>query len=260
MPPLARPTRPRHPCRRVASTSWRTADPAAKPPSPKASSGAMPSRPEQHRHDDAGHAEAGRPEQPLAQQLGRRLAPRQHGRDGHQDQQGEAERGGHAVEVRAAHRQPAVAAAPRRSAGTRCRAARRRRRARRARCWRGTRPPGRAASRSTRRPEAVTPPADQADRGPGGDEREEGQQVRRRCRTSENAWTQSMHAGAGEERAEDREAERGAQQRQVPDAQHPPALLHHHRVDVRGAGEPRQERRRSPPGPRPSTPPQPSTS
>ena len=36
MPPLARPTRPPRPWRRVASTSWRRADPAAKPPSPNA--------------------------------------------------------------------------------------------------------------------------------------------------------------------------------------------------------------------------------
>ena len=51
------------------------------------------------------------------------------------------------------------------------------------------------------------------------------------------------HARAGEERAEDRQRERGAEQRQVPDAQHPAPLLHHHRVEVGGAGEPRQERR-----------------
>ncbi len=35
MPPLARPTRPRQPCRRVASTIWRMAEPATKPPRPK---------------------------------------------------------------------------------------------------------------------------------------------------------------------------------------------------------------------------------
>ena len=33
------------------------------------------------------------------------------------------------------------------------------------------------------------------------------------------------------------------QQRDVPDPQHPAALLHHHRVQVGGAGEPRQQRR-----------------
>ena len=45
MPPLARPTRPRQPWRRVASTSWRSAAPAANPPRPNASSGAQPRRP-----------------------------------------------------------------------------------------------------------------------------------------------------------------------------------------------------------------------
>ena len=60
-------------------------------------------------------------------------------------------------------------------------------------------------------------------------------------RDSVKACTAVEHARAGEERAEDGEAERGAQQRQVPDPQHPAALLHHHRVDVGGAGEPRQE-------------------
>ena len=45
MPPLARPTRPRQPWRRVASTSWRTAAAAAKAPRPKASSGDSPRSP-----------------------------------------------------------------------------------------------------------------------------------------------------------------------------------------------------------------------
>ncbi len=51
------------------------------------------------------------------------------------------------------------------------------------------------------------------------------------------------HARPGQERAEDRQAERCHQQRQVPDPEHPPTLLHHHRVEVGGAGQPRQERR-----------------
>ena len=45
MPPLVRPTRPRQPWRRVASTTWRTAAPAAKPPNPNASRGASPRAP-----------------------------------------------------------------------------------------------------------------------------------------------------------------------------------------------------------------------
>ncbi len=42
IPPFARPTIPRHPCRRVASTIWRPAEPAANPPRPNARSGARP--------------------------------------------------------------------------------------------------------------------------------------------------------------------------------------------------------------------------
>src|SRR5262249_48148274 len=49
--------------------------------------------------------------------------------------------------------------------------------------------------------------------------------------------------GRGQERAEDRETERRDDQREVPDAQHPAPFLHHHRVDERGRGEPRQQRR-----------------
>ena len=45
MPPLARPTRPRQPWRRVASTTWRSAEPVAKPPKPNASKGAKPVAP-----------------------------------------------------------------------------------------------------------------------------------------------------------------------------------------------------------------------
>ena len=45
MPPLVRPTNPRQPCRRVASTTWRTAAPPAKPPSPKASTVPSPRAP-----------------------------------------------------------------------------------------------------------------------------------------------------------------------------------------------------------------------
>src|SRR5438045_9224400 len=45
IPPLARPTSPRQPVRRVASATWRPAALAAKPPRPKASSGVTPSAP-----------------------------------------------------------------------------------------------------------------------------------------------------------------------------------------------------------------------
>ena len=45
MPPLARPTRPRHPWRRVARTIWRRAAPAADPARVNATSEAQPSAP-----------------------------------------------------------------------------------------------------------------------------------------------------------------------------------------------------------------------
>ena len=45
IPPLARPTKPRQPCRRVAIAIWRTAAPAAKPARAKATSGAHPVAP-----------------------------------------------------------------------------------------------------------------------------------------------------------------------------------------------------------------------
>ena len=50
-----------------------------------------------------------------------------------------------------------------------------------------------------------------------------------------------QHAGAGEERAEDRQRERRHEQAEVPDPQHPSALLDEHRVDVGRARQPRQE-------------------
>ncbi len=52
--------------------------------------------------DERAGAAPRRPEQPLAQQLGARLAPRQHRGDGHQEQQGQPDRRGEPVEVRRA--------------------------------------------------------------------------------------------------------------------------------------------------------------
>src|SRR5215217_6026401 len=63
IPPLARPTSPRQPWRRVASTTWRRAA-------------------------------------TVAQQRSARLAPWQCRGDGHQEQQGDPDRHGEAVEVR----------------------------------------------------------------------------------------------------------------------------------------------------------------
>ena len=63
------------------------------------------------------HADPRRDEQPVAQHLAARGPPRQRGRDRHEEQQREADRRGHAVEVRLPHRQPAARAAPRRCSG-----------------------------------------------------------------------------------------------------------------------------------------------
>ncbi len=49
-------------------------------------------------------------------------------------------------------------------------------------------------------------------------------------------------AGARQERAEEREAERERDEHHVPDLQHPALLLDHHRVQERGRGEPRHQR------------------
>ena len=152
-------------------------------------------------------------------------------------------------------------AAPRRSAGTRCRAARRRRTRRTARCWRGTRPRARAASRSRPGERSRSPRQPMSANDTATTSAEE-----RRAGTAPiGAVAERVHARrARRERVRNVprivSAERGAQQRQVPDAQHPAALLHHHRVDVRGAGEPRQEAGVLDRVPAPSTPPQPSTS
>ena len=102
IPPLARPTRPRQPWRRVASTSWRSAEPAAHPARPNATSGAQPVAPTATATAEGDDAAPRRPEQPLGEQLAARLAPRQHRGDRHQEQQGEPDRHRQPVEVRRA--------------------------------------------------------------------------------------------------------------------------------------------------------------
>ena len=76
MPPLVRPTNPRHPCRRVASTTWRSAAPPANAAKPEREDGAQAADPEGHRQRHRDRAGPRRPEQPLGQHLARRLAPR----------------------------------------------------------------------------------------------------------------------------------------------------------------------------------------
>ena len=86
----------------------------------------------------------------------------------------------------------------------------------------------------------VAAPTDEGDRH-DDDQCEEGEQPR-----TDRAFREGVHAvqhtGAREERAEDGETERGDEERQVPYAQHSPALLHEYRVDVGGRGDPRHER------------------
>jgi hypothetical protein len=62
------------------------------------------------RDGDDQHADADprRPQQPLAQQLTRRLAPRQHRRDRHEEQQRQPDGSGHPVEVRRTDREAVV--------------------------------------------------------------------------------------------------------------------------------------------------------
>ena len=71
IPPLARPTSPRQPWRRVASTTWRSAEPAAQPPSANASSGAQPAG-----ADDDGDGRARRRRTTPARTAGRAAARR----------------------------------------------------------------------------------------------------------------------------------------------------------------------------------------
>ena len=240
MPPLARPTRPRQPCRRVASTSCRTAEPAAKAPRPRtrtvpaprvprATATAMVIAPAHAGHSSrrastssdafrqgSTGATAMRNSKPMPIGTVMRLkygAPtesgtvvqrlrqqREHGAEQHDE--------GEPGEEHVVGEEGALA---------------RHRRVDR---------PG--------RPQPVTAPTDQAE-GDRDDEHEERQQPRADVAVAEGVH-RLEHAGSCEEGAEDRQAERGAEQRQVPHAEHPSALLHHHRVEVGGAGEPREQR------------------
>ena len=56
------------------------------------------------------------------------------------------------------------------------------------------------------------------------------------------AWIESRMPERTRNVPEDRERAGGEDQRGVPDLQHPALLLHHHRVQERGAGQPRQQR------------------
>ena len=63
---------------------------------------------DKQRDDDRQRTTPCRPEQTLAQQLGAGFTPRQHRRNGHQEQQRDSERNGEPLEVRGAHLDGAV--------------------------------------------------------------------------------------------------------------------------------------------------------
>ena len=232
------------PCRwlvRTDSTSDRAADAAANAPSPNASSGVEPAHAADHAADDDEHAEPRRHGEAVPQDARVDLAPAQRGGDRHQEQQGQADRHGDRVEVRRADRDLLVLAAPGRGAGRACPSSTTKAKPTKSRLLRRnapSRPSGESMppgdrSRSPRqamrpKPTTTTTRKKPMSSGPSVD--------------SEKAWTDWIDAGPGEERAEDRQGERGDRQRQVPDPQQAAALLDEHRVEVRRPAQPRQER------------------
>ena len=102
IPPLARPRNPRQPCRRVARTIWRSADPAAQPPRANATSGAQPVAPTATATPRATTPQTAGQNRRCGEQLAARLAPRQHRGDRHEEQQDEPERHRQPIEVRRA--------------------------------------------------------------------------------------------------------------------------------------------------------------
>ena len=191
-----------------------------------------------HHHQDA---QGGRDGQAAPQHGGRRLAPRQGRGHGHQEEQGQGQRDGEPVEVGGAHRH----------LGTRRDGLVQEREDRPQQDHEGEEdeeqvvgqegplpaegrvdPPG--------RPEAVAPPGDEAH--PDQDHRpEEAEQEGTDGRGREGVHRLD-HPGAGEEGAQDGEAEGGHHQGQVPHLEDPPALGDHDRVEVGRADQPRQER------------------
>src|SRR4051794_22201878 len=126
IPPLVRPMKPRTPWRRVARITWRSAEPAANPASPKHTSCASPractatATSTQNVPNHAGHCNRctsvstfvfrhGRtgaaPPHPLPRRLAVRLPPRKTRRNRHEQQQAEAEDHPEQVEPRPPHRE-----------------------------------------------------------------------------------------------------------------------------------------------------------
>ena len=197
--------------------------------------------PQQRRDHQRGNSRPRRPEEPLAQHAGVGTSPRHHRGDGHQGEQREPDRNRHPVEVRNADRQPLAVDRLHEK------------REHRAQQHHEGEPredevveqDGPLARHRRLDPadgtQQVRPPGDQPERD-GHDDHEEAQQ-HRADRAGGEGVDRLHHPGAGEEGTEDGQAEGGAQQRDVPHAQHPVALLHHHGVKVCGAGDPRQQGR-----------------
>ena len=190
-----------------------------------------------HRTD----TEPGGPDQPIGQDVAACLAPRQDRGDRHQEQQGEADRHGHLIEVRIADRDRATVDRldDQREDGAE---------------QHHEREAGehhivgqeRALPRDRRvdptgGPELISPPGDEAERH-DDDQREEREEPRADLRLDKGV-DRLQHTRAGDEGAENGERERRDDQGQVPDPQHASTLLDHHRMDERRAGQPRQEGR-----------------
>ena len=247
MPPLARPTRPRHqPTWRVCaaatdSTRARAAVAAAMAPRPKPMSVAMPRRPNATQSTTVPTPTHTGNGEPLPQHRAADLAPAEHRRHRHQEEQGQADRDGHGVEEGRADGDLLLGRPPRRAAGTPCRAARRRRSRRTATLLRRN-APSRPSGASMPPGERSRSPRQAMRPKPDDDHHEEEPDEQRPERRLREGVHRGDDARPGEEGAEDGERERGDRQREVPDPHEAAPLLDEHRVQVGGAAEPRQER------------------
>ncbi len=241
MPPLARPSRPRHPWRRVASTSWRPAEPAAKAPSPNTTRGFRPRTPRTtatttvSTASAAGHWSRWRSSSVDALRQGSTGATAI--KNSRATTIGMVMRSKYGLPTEM--RWPLMASASNGktvpSSTTKAKAAKSRLLARKApsRDTGESMVPGdrsRSPRQAMRPTVTATTKAKNAEDGRADPRGGEG--VHR-----------IEHSRTGQEGAEDRQAERGEEQREVPQPQHAPALLHHHRVQVGGPGDPGQERR-----------------
>ena len=257
MPPLARPTKPRHPVEGGASTGGTggTGAPVGAPhrqhegttgrgcgegAEPEGQQRLDPADAGQHADHHHQHPEDGGDGQPAPHHLERGLPPREGGGHGHQEEQGQPDGNEEPVEVRCPH--PDLGAVVEGLVEE----------------WEdrpqehhegepheedvvGQEGPLAAHRRidAAHRAEPVAPPGDQPHPG-AQDQPEEPQQQGADGRLRERVHRLD-DPGAGQEGPEDGQAERRHHQRQVPDPEESAALLHHHRVQVGRAHQPGQE-------------------